>query len=94
MKYVNAKEILPSEVLLQVQKYAAGKLLYIPINGNRVAWGALTGSRLELHNRNNNICNEYRAGANVDELADKYCLTAESIRKIIYSPIDKNTKNV
>lgn len=30
MKYENAGEVLPEELLKEIQKYAAGKLLYIP----------------------------------------------------------------
>ena len=31
MKYENAKELLPEALLKEVQKYAGGKLLYIPV---------------------------------------------------------------
>lgn len=30
MKYENAKDIFPEKLLKQIQKYAAGKLVYIP----------------------------------------------------------------
>jgi hypothetical protein len=30
MKYENANDILPEELLKEIQKYAGGKLLYIP----------------------------------------------------------------
>ena len=30
MKYINAKDILPENILKQLQTYAAGTLLYVP----------------------------------------------------------------
>lgn len=30
MKYENASDVIPEELLKEIQKYAAGKLLYIP----------------------------------------------------------------
>lgn len=38
MKYENARDILPEEILLQVQKYAEGKLLYIPVAEDGKNW--------------------------------------------------------
>lgn len=33
MKYVHAKDILPENILKQLQTYAAGTLLYVPNDG-------------------------------------------------------------
>lgn len=35
MKYENANDILPKDLLEQVQKIAGGRLLYIPIAGDK-----------------------------------------------------------
>ena len=40
MKYENAKDILPPDLIVQIQKYAAGKLLYIPKRKNLRLGGA------------------------------------------------------
>ena len=37
MKYINAEEILPKELLNQIKHYAAGKLLYIPTDNKKKA---------------------------------------------------------
>lgn len=41
MNYENAGELLPEKLLKEVKKYAAGKLLYIPQDDEKKAWGRL-----------------------------------------------------
>ena len=42
--YVNAEQVLPSQLLEQVQRYAAGKLLYVPQTQEMAKlWGEGTG---------------------------------------------------
>lgn len=84
MKYENAKDMLPPELLLQVQKYAAGKLLYIPQKEEPKAWGSVSGSRQKLLKRNQRIFNEYVGGKGIGELAEQYFLSMDSIKKIVY----------
>ena len=84
MKYENAKDLLPPELLAQVQKYAAGKLLYVPIVEEAKAWGTSTGYRQKLLKRNQMIYNEFINGKTVSELADAYFLSLDSIKKIVY----------
>ena len=45
MKYENAKDILPEKLLAEVQKYAGGKLLYIPVENESKSWGEVSGYR-------------------------------------------------
>ena len=45
MKYENAKDILPANLLEEVQKYAAGKLIYIPKCEKPKGWGEASGYR-------------------------------------------------
>ncbi|GIP40582.1 hypothetical protein J31TS4_38620 [Paenibacillus sp. J31TS4] len=85
MNYENARDILPEELLKELQKYAAGKLLYIPSGEDRKAWGESSGYREQLQKRNLMIRNKYAYGRTVSELADEYCLSLDSIKKIIYS---------
>lgn len=84
MKYENANNVLPPELIRQIQKYAAGKLLYIPKKEEPVAWGSLSGARQKLQKRNQRIYDEYKNGKGVGELAEEYFLSIDSIRKIVY----------
>ena len=86
MKYVNAKDVLPPEVLREVQKYTTGSLIYIP-KTDKLAWGQLSGARAEVSTRNQDISAAYRGGASIPELMDMYCLSEASIRKIVYRKI-------
>lgn len=84
MKYENAKDVLPPELIAQIQKYAAGKLLYIPQKEEPKAWGSLSGTRQKLLQRNQRIYNEYMDGKGIGELFEKYFLSTDSIKKIVY----------
>jgi hypothetical protein len=85
MKYEKAKDVLPKELLKEVQKYAAGKLLYIPSGDEKRTWGEASGYRQKLQKRNQMICNKYASGTTISELADEYFLSLESIKKIVYT---------
>ena len=89
MKYVNAKDVLPPEVLSEVQKYSGGALIYVPKkDADRIGWGQLNGAKAHVAGRNRSIIAAYRSGASVLQLMSQYCLSEASIRKIIYN---KNT---
>ncbi|MCL2216943.1 MAG: CD3324 family protein [Defluviitaleaceae bacterium] len=86
LKYVNAKDVLPPEILAQVQKYTCGALIYVPkTDDEKIGWGQLSGARAQVFQRNSNITEAYRSGAAINELMREYCLSEASIRKIIYS---------
>lgn len=55
MKYENAQDLLPEELLTQVQKYISGKLVYIPAREHHREWGSVSGYRQSLLDRNQNI---------------------------------------
>ena len=38
MKYINAAEILPEQLLKELQKYVDGKVLYIPKASGKKEW--------------------------------------------------------
>ena len=90
MKYENAKEILPEALLKEVQKYAGGKLLYIPVENESKSWGEVSGYRQKLLKRNVMISNRYKSGATLSELAEEYFLSLDSIKKIVYGRKEKN----
>ena len=86
MRYVNARDVLPPDVLSEIQKYLCGELIYIPKRDNdKAAWGQINGTRSQMRLRNRGIFEAYKGGKSVYELMDLYCLSEASIRKIIYS---------
>ena len=90
MKYENAKDILPEELFEEVRKYASGKLLYVPIAGERHRWGTKSGNRLKNEKRNQEIRQLYKNGLSLEQLSARFFLTPESIKNILYTK--KGTK--
>ncbi|WP_256762086.1 CD3324 family protein [Cohnella sp. WQ 127256] len=85
MKYVSASEILPERLLREIQNYIQGKSLYIPApKEGRRKWGQDSGQREFLLKRNAEMRKLFRQGMNVDDLASFYCLSHDSIKKIVY----------
>ena len=85
MKYKNASEILPDELLRELQKYAAGETLYIPAEGKRKKWGSDSGARVFYEQRNEEIRYKfYHRKMSVEVLSGEYGLSDETIRKILY----------
>ena len=63
MKYKNANDIIPETLLAEVQKYAAGDLLYIPqLKERRKSWGEGSGARQYLRKRNQEIRDRFDQG--------------------------------
>ena len=84
MSYIKAEEILPEDLIRQIQKYADGVYIYIPRKpGTRHAWGQKTAYKAELEARNDCIRNDYAAGMRVTALSRKYHLSEKSIRRIL-----------
>lgn len=84
MRYINATQVLPENLLKEIQKYADGILLYIPrITDCKRPWGADTETRKELARRNAVIFEEYRKGTAVQVLSEQYFLSVKTIRRII-----------
>lgn len=82
MKYVNAADVLPNELLLEIAKYAGGKLLYVPTLNEKCSWGEKSGSRQYFRERNQAICELFRQGKSLEELSKQFCLSSETIKKI------------
>ena len=85
VKYVSGKDIFPEALLRQIQKYAAGQLVYIPAGDARRSWGEATGYRRYLAERNQEMRAKFRAGEDIERLAGIYCLSVESVKRIVYS---------
>ncbi len=84
MRYENGRDIFPETLLRQIQKYASGKLVYIP-SSEKKSWGETSGYRQYLTERNQRIRREFNAGTTIDELSDAFCLSPESVRRIVYT---------
>lgn len=88
MEKKNAKQILPEDLLEELQKYIQGEYLYIPkADGSRKKWGEHSGTRQELTERNAGIRRDFEKGLRVNDLADKYFLSVERIKKIVYAKV-------
>jgi len=85
MKYKNAADVLPDALLREVQKYAAGQTLYFPGGSQRKKWGEASGARQYYTQRNDEIRALYAQKISVEDLAGRYSLSEESIRKILFS---------
>ena len=84
MKYKNASDVLPEKLLQEVQKYAAGETLYFPKDTQRKKWGEKTGAREYFQERNEEIRQKYLQKVSIEHLAEEYCLSVETIRKIVF----------
>jgi len=90
--YKNGKDILPEELLKELQKYIQGEIIYIPKAENRKAWGENNGTREAIRERNLEIYGLYKDGVKVLELSDIYSLSEDSIRKIVFKMNNENLK--
>ena len=84
MKYKNAQEILPDRLLKELQQYVSGETIYVPNAQEKKQWGETSGARSYYKQRNQQIREMHRNGCSIEELADKYNLSTDSIRKIVY----------
>ena len=86
MKYVNASNILPENLIREIQKYVQGETIYIPKPETAFRkWGTLSGGRKLLDQRNSNIKSAFMSGSSIQDLADEYFLSIETIKKIVYT---------
>lgn len=84
MKYKNASHVLPDELLKELQKYAPGEVIYIPKPDGKRKWGEGSGARAFYQERNSKIQADHKNGITIEELATKYNLSIDSIRRILY----------
>ena len=85
MSYINAAEILPEDLIREIQRYVDGKVLYIPRKDeNILSWGEKSGARDRLAKRNKEIVNRYFSGATAAELGSVYFLSEKRIQRIIH----------
>lgn len=85
MKYLNATDILPKELLEQLQQLAGGSLVYVPTPQMPKVWGNKSGARAYYDARNAQIRQSHRRGETIAALASQHNLSRETIKKILYS---------
>jgi len=84
LDYKNGTEVLPAHLLMEIQKYIEGSLIYIPKKSTRVGWGQASGARRIIDQRNQTIVKLFKQGVTIPELAEKFHLGEETIKKIVY----------
>lgn len=84
MKYRNAAEILPDDLLKELQAYISGDILYIPQAVPKKQWGMDSGSRNYYCKRNSEIKRLFASGTPIHKLSKQYGLADSTIKKIIY----------
>ena len=84
MRYINAQDIFPDDVLAIMQQFADGAYIYIPKKiDNKKKWGDNTRSKIETQERNKKIYAKYKSGIGVNQLALEYYLSDKSIQRIV-----------
>lgn len=83
MKYRNATEMLPPQLLQELQQYAQGETLYVP-KAKRKSWGEGTGAKVFFSRRDSVIRNQYSSGAPLAELSEKHFISEDAVKKIVY----------
>ncbi len=82
MKYVNANEVLPEELLVMIQEHYDGGYLYIPKHNGRRATGQ-TAYKKELAKRDQRIFLMHLEGRTKGQLGNIFHLSKSSLRRII-----------
>ena len=82
MKYKNANDVLPKELLVLVQEYIQGEYIYVPVKDKHIA-GFPTDYKTELEKRDAHIYMKHLEGMSNKQLAQIYNLSESSIRRII-----------
>ena len=84
MKYRNAQDILPDKLLKELQQYVSGETIYIPNADSKKEWCSVSGARSFYKQRNESIRQLHLQGKTLEELAEEFNLSVDSIRKIVY----------
>ena len=82
LRYTNATQVLPLELIEQIQEYVQGEYIYIPIKSGK-ADANMTDYAIEIQKRDEHIYTKHLEGMKNIELAHRYSLSESSIRRII-----------
>lgn len=84
MGYIKASDVLPEELISEIQKYIDGQMLYVPRKGKEHSgWGEKSGIREKLEKRDRQIFDGYVSGKTIPNLSTEYYLSEKSIQRII-----------
>lgn len=84
MRYCKASDVLPAELIEEIQKYIDGQYLYIPRRQqSRRNWGDNTRTRDEIQQRNRQMLQERAEGASIRSLAQRYFLAEKTVAAIL-----------
>lgn len=84
MGYKNGKQILPIELIKQIQQYVDGESIYIPKREDAVkCHGQNTDTKIFLNRRNIEIYQKYLNGCRVVDLSQEYHISTQGIYKIL-----------
>ena len=85
MGYVKAEDVLPENLIQEIQKYVSGQMIYIPrSNEKTLSWGEKNGTREKMAERNQTIVSRYYSGETVAALSKVYYLSEKRIQGIIH----------
>ena len=94
MSYVNADDVLPKDLIGEIQKYVDGQLIYIPRKDeNSLSWGEKNGTKEKLAERNQTIVSHYYSGKTIAELSEMYYLSGKRILGIIHEYESSQNEN-
>ena len=93
MNYRNAQDIFPENLLKQIQRYVSGETIYIPAKNEKKAWGESSGYRAYLAKRNQSMKEDFAAGQTIEQLSEKYCLSFDSVKHIVYTKQERTMLN-
>lgn len=83
MKYVNSKNVLPEALINEIRQYAQGVYIYIPKEDHHKYQREETEHQKTIGYRNRRIYDAYLRGESFGLLAEKFCLSNKSIRRIV-----------
>ena len=85
MGYVKADDVLPQNLIEEIQKYVSGQLIYIPQNNAKsLSWGEKNGTKEKMAERNHTIVSRYYSGETIAELSKVYYLSEKRIQGILH----------
>lgn len=84
MDYKKGTEVLPARLLQEIQEYVEGSLIYIPKKSGKAGWGYISGARGSIDQRNQRIQYLFEHGEAIQEIAENFHLSEDTIKKIIY----------
>ncbi len=87
MSYISAEDILPKELIENIQQYVSGKSIYIPCKEKKL-WGSQTKTKQYYQMRNQEICIKHKNGVSAKTLATVYSLSEKSIQRIIRTTLE------